>query len=154
MQKKIYPLLFFLFLSSCGYEAIYSQKSSVNYNFSISELNLTGDRGVNLKIKQKLNNYMLNLKDKDFKIKIYSTAAKVIAAKNTSGDATSFKNTVTTNVEVSMNGKFKNSFVIAESFNYNINNNKFSLKKYEKEINSNLAQTVTDKLIFRLSNIQ
>ena len=115
---------------------------------------MTGDRGVNLKIKQKLNNYMLNLKDKDFKIKIYSTAAKVIAAKNTSGDATSFKNTVTTNVEVSMNGKFKNSFVIAESFNYNINNNKFSLKKYEKEINSNLAQTVTDKLIFRLSNIQ
>ena len=154
MQKKIFFLLFFIFLSSCGYEAIYSQKNSVNYNFSISELNFIGDREVNLRIKQRLNNYTLNQSNKDFKVKIYSTSTKVISAKNTSGDATSFRNTVTTSVEVSMNGKFKNSFIIDESFNYNIINNRFSLKKYEREIKNNLAQTVTDKIIFKLSNIQ
>ena len=154
MQKRIFYLLFFLFLSSCGYQAIYSQKSSANYNFSISELNFIGDREVNLKIKQRLNNYILNQNDKDFNVKIYSTSIKVIAAKNTSGDATSFKNTVTTNVEVLINGKLKNSFVITESFNYNNDDNKFSLKRYEREIKNNLAQTVTDKLIFKLSNIQ
>ena len=154
MQKKIFFLLFFLFLSSCSYEAIYSQKSSVNYNFSISELNFAGDREVNLKIKQILNSYTLNQNDKNFEVKIYSTSAKVIAAKNTSGDATIFKNTVTANVEVLINGKSKNSFVIIESFNYNIIDNKFSLKRYEREIKNNLAQTVTDKLIFKLSNIQ
>ena len=154
MQKKIFFLLFFIFLSSCGYEAIYSQKNSVNYNFSISELNFTGDREVNLRIKQRLNNYTLNQSNKDFKVKIYSTSTKVISAKNTSGDATSFRNTVTTSVEVSMDGKFKNSFIIDESFSYNIINNRFSLKKYEREIKNNLAQTVTDKIIFKLSNIQ
>ena len=53
-----------------------------------------------------------------------------------------------------MNGKFKNSFTIDESFNYNIINNRFSLKRYEREIKNNLAQTVTDKIIFKLSNIQ
>ena len=120
MQKKIFFLLFFIFLPSCGYEAIYSQKNSVNYNFSISELNFIGDREVNLRIKQRLNNYTLNQSNKNFKVKIYSTSTKVISAKNTSGDATSFRNTVTTSVEVSMDGKFKNSFIIDESFSYNI----------------------------------
>ena len=31
---------------------------------------------------------------------------------------------------------------------------KFSLKKYEKEIKNNLAETITDKLILKLPNIQ
>ena len=70
------------------------------------------------------------------------------------GDATSFRNTVATNVEVLMDNKFKNSFLIVESFNYNNNLNKFSLKRYEKEIKSNLAETIADKLILKLSNIQ
>ena len=53
-----------------------------------------------------------------------------------------------------MNNKFKNNFIIMESFNYNNNSNKFNLKKYEKEIKNNLAETASDKLIFKLSNIQ
>ena len=154
MQKKIITFFLLLLLPSCGYDAIYSKKNSMNYNFSISELNFIGDREVNLRIKQRLNNYTLNQSNKDFKVKIYSTSTKVISAKNTSGDATSFRNTVTTSVEVSMNGKFKNSFIIDESFNYNIINNRFSLKKYEREIKNNLAETISDKLIFKLSNVQ
>jgi len=154
MQKKIFLLLFFLFLSSCGYDAIYSKKNSINYNFSINELNFIGDRDFNLKIKERLNSYTLNKKNKDFKIKISSTSVKTVAAKDTTGDATSFKNTVIINVEISTNDKLKNSFVMSESFNYNNNTDKFSLKRYEREIKNNLAETISEKLIFKLSNIQ
>ena len=154
MQKRIFLLLFFIFLSSCGYEAIYSQKNSVNYNFSISELNFIGDRDINLKMKERLNSYTLNKKDKDFKIKISSNTAKAVAAKDTTGDATSFKNTVIINVEISKNDKLINGFVMSESFNYNNNSDKFSLKRYEREIKNNLAETISEKLIFKLSNIQ
>ena len=154
MQKKIFSFLLFLFLSSCGYDAIYSKKNSIDYNFSISGLSFIGDRGVNLKIKERLENYMINKKNKNFALKISSTSTKKIAAKNISGDATSFKNTIATNVEVSMNGNFKNNFVIFESFNYNNNSNRFALKRYEKKIKNNLAETITGKLILRLSNIQ
>ena len=70
------------------------------------------------------------------------------------GDAVTFKNTITVNIEVSMNNKFKNSFVIVESFIYKNNSNRFNLKKYEREIKNNLAETITDKLILKLSNIQ
>jgi hypothetical protein len=153
IQKKII-LLLLLLLSSCGYEAIYSKKNSIDYDFSVSELNFVGDRAVNLKIKEKLSTYTQSKKDKDFILKVTSTSKKIILAKNTAGDATSFKNTISINIEVLMNNKFKSNFIILESFNYNNISNKFDLKRYEEEIKNNLAETASDKLIFKLSNIQ
>ena len=152
-QKKII-LLLLLLLSSCGYEAIYSLKNSVNYNFSVSELSFVGDRRINLKIKEKLNNYTLDKKDKDFILRISSTSEKIVLAKNTAGDATTFKNSISINIEVLMNNKFKRNFIILESFNYNDISNKFNLKQHEEEIKNNLAEAASDKLIFKLSNIQ
>jgi len=154
MLRKQIILLLLLLLSSCGYEAIYSKKNSINYSFSVSDLSFVGDRIVNLKIKEKLNNYAQAKKDKDFILRISSTSEKITLAKNTAGDATSFKNSVSINVEVLMNNKFKSNFIILESFNYNNISNKFNLKKYEDEIKNNLAETASDKLIFKLSNIQ
>ena len=152
-QKKII-LLFLLLLSSCGYEAIYSKKNSINYNFSIGKLNFVGDRTINLKIKEKLNNYTQSKKDKDFILKVTSTSEKIILSKDAAGDATSFINKVSINIDVLTNNKFKSNFIILESFNYNNISNKFNLKKYENEIKNNLAETASDKLIFKLSNIQ
>jgi len=53
-----------------------------------------------------------------------------------------------------MNNKFKSNLRIIESFNYNNISNKFDLKNYEDEIKNNLAETATEKIIFKLSNIQ
>ena len=152
-QKQII-LLLLLLLSSCGYEAIYSKKNSANYDFTVSDLSFVGDRTVNLKIKEKLKNYAQDKKEKDFILKISSTSEKVILSKNTAGDATFFKNSISINVEVLMNNKFKSNFVILESFNYNNTSNKFDLKQHEKDIKNNLAEAASDKLIFKLSNIQ
>jgi len=154
MLKRKIILLFLFLLSSCGYEAIHSKKNSVNYIFSVSELSFVGEKTVNQKIKQKLNNYTQNKKDRDFILRISSTSEKIILAKNIAGDATSFKNKVSINIKVLMNNKLENNFIITESFNYNNISNKFNLKKYEEEIKNNLAEAATDKLIFKLSNIQ
>ena len=153
IQKKIIFLLLLL-LSSCGYDAIHSKKNSANYSFSVSELDFVGDRTINLKIKQKLNNYTQDKKDKNFILKISTNSQKIILAKNSAGDATNFKNTISINVDVLMNNTLKSNFTIIESFNYNDISNKFNLKKYEEEIKNNLAEAATDKLIFKLSNIQ
>ena len=153
MQKKIFTLILFLFLSSCGYEAIHSKKNSKNYNFSIDKLNFIGQREINLKIKEKLNNYTLSKNNKKFTLSISSISEKTILAKDTSGDATSFQNKIILQVESIMNNKLKNNFTIIEYFNYNNNSNKFELKRYEREIRNNLAEIASDKLIFKLSNI-
>ena len=154
MQKKIFSFLFLFLLSSCGYEATYSKKNLLNYDFSISEINFTGDREVNVKMKERLNNYIINKKNKNFKLTILSIATKTVSAKSISGDATNFKSTVSIKVDLVMNNKLKNNFNISESFNYNNSSNKFNLKTYEKNIKNNLTELITEKLIFRLSNIK
>ena len=153
MQKKIFTYLLLLLLSSCGYEAIYSKKNYINNNFSISELNLAGDRVINLKIKQKVNNYTLVTKDKDFKLKISSTSEKKIIAKNTSGDSTIFKITIKVNTDITTKDGYKSNMQIVENFTYNNNLDKFGLKEYEREIKRNLAETAANKLVSRLSRI-
>ena len=80
MLKKTFLLILFLFVYSCGYEAIHSKKNMVSYNFSINEINFVGDREVNLKIKQKLNNYILNKKDKNFTLNLTSFRKKDVLA--------------------------------------------------------------------------
>ena len=154
MKKKIFSFLIFLFLSSCGYEALYSEKNQINYNFSISELILNGDREVNLKIKEKLNNYILDKKDKTFRLRISSNSKKIIIAKNRVGNATNFKIEITVDMEVLKNNGLKSNFVIIESFDYNNNSDKFELKSYEREIKNNLSNTISNKLKLKLSNIK
>ena len=153
LKKTLIPILL-LFLSSCGYEAIHSKKNSINYNFSLNELTFVGDRDVGLKIKEKINKYTLNKKNKNFSLEISSAKDKMVLAKDTAGDATSFRSTVTVDIKVIMKNNFKNNLRFIESFNYNNDTDKFSLKKYEREIINNLAETVAEKLIFKLSNIQ
>ena len=152
MKKKTFTFLLFLFLSSCGYEATYSLKNRAIYAFSISELVLTGDRQVNLKIKQMLipySNPKLK-KEKDFVLKISSSSEKIITTKDASGDATKFKNEITVNVQVFLEGEYKSNLVIKEEFIYDNNSNTFELKTYENEIKNNLAEAIVDKILFKL----
>jgi hypothetical protein len=154
MEKKIFTFILLIFLSSCGYEAIYSVKNTKNYNFSISKLSFIGDREINLKIKQKLNNYTQETKDINFILKITSTSEKIILSKNVAGDSTNFKIETIVNIDVFNKDKLKNNFIITETFSYDNNSNKFELKSHEKEIKKNLADTIAEKLIFKLANIK
>ena len=154
MEKKIFTFILLIFLSSCGYEATYSVKNIKNYNFSISKLSFIGDREINLKIKQKLSNYTQEIKDINFILKITSTSEKIILAKDAAGDSANFKIETIVNIDVFNKEKLKSNFIITESFNYDNNSNKFELKNYEKEIKRNLANIITEKLIFKLANIK
>ena len=154
MKKKTFTFLLFLFLSSCGYEATYSLKNRIKYAFSINELNLTGDRQINLKIKQILSPYS-NPKikeDKIFTLKISSSSEKITIAKDASGDATKFKNEIIVNVQVFLNEEYKSNFIIKENFIYDNSANTFELKTYEKQIKDNLAEAAVDKILFKLAN--
>jgi hypothetical protein len=156
MKNKILSFLIFLFLSSCGYEARYSDKNQIDYDFSISELNFNkdGDRQINLKLKEKLSMYTQNQKNNNFKLRILSASKKSIIAKDVASNATNFMIEITVDVEVLKNDNLRNNFSIIESFNYNNNSDKFELKNYEKEIKNNLSNTASNKLILKLSSIQ
>ena len=154
MLKKILTIILFISLSSCGYKAMYSIKNSANYDFFISELTFIGDRVINIKMKTKLNNYTLVKKDKNFIIRISSSAEKIIIAKDTAGDATSFKSTIKIDAQVTLENDLVKNLQIVENFTYDNITNQFDLKRYEREIKINLTETATEKLIFKLSNMQ
>ena len=153
MFKKIIIPILLLFLSSCGYKAIHSKKNIVNYDFFISELTTNGNRDVNIKIREKLINYIIIKQGKNLILKISSDVEKVVTAKDTSGDPTGFKYTIIIDIKVMMENDSETYYQIVESFKYNNNTNKFDLKRYEREIIKNLAETATQKLIYKLSNI-
>jgi outer membrane lipopolysaccharide assembly protein LptE/RlpB len=158
MKKKIFTFLLFLFLSSCGYEAIYSLKNRVNYAFQISKLELSGDRQVNLKMKQILSSYSnpnITIENsKIFELKISSDSEKITTTKNASGDATKFKNEITLKVQVSMDGKIISNFSVTENFIYNNNSNTSELRSYENQIKNNLTEAAVNKITRKLALIK
>ena len=154
MLRKTFLLIIFLLLSACGYEAIHSKKNIDSYNFSINELIFVGDRIINLKIKEKLNNYRLNKKEKNFTLKITNNTTKTTLAKNVSGDPTSFKITVKVKIEFLRKDMIRKNLSIIETFNYNNNANKLDLKKYERDVKNSLAELIANKLIFKLTQIK
>ena len=154
MKKKIFTFLLFLFLSSCGYEAAYSLKNRSIYAFSISELVLSGDRQINLKIKQLLNSYT-NPKieeEKKFVLNISSSSEKIITTKDAAGDAVKFKNEITVKVQIFLDGKNTENLVIIEDFIYDNNSDTFELRSYENQIKNNLAESAVKKILFKLIN--
>jgi hypothetical protein len=150
MLNKLFILVLFLFITSCGYEAIYSKKNYTNYEFSISELTFIGERNVNLKIKQGLNNYTSRTKNKNLIVVITSDEKKESIVKDATGDPTKFKITIEINVKVVQDDS-KNNFVMKESFTYDNTSNKLELTEYENEIIDNLTEIITEKIIFKLS---
>jgi outer membrane lipopolysaccharide assembly protein LptE/RlpB len=153
LQKNILIILILL-TTSCGYEAIYAKKNSVNYDFSISSINFEGDRNVNLRIKQELNNYMLIKKNREFNLNIKTVQEKIILAKNTAGDATNFQNTVNVNIKVFIGNKLLKNIEIEKNFKYKNITNKYDLGNYVRELKTNLAETIAEELVIKLSNIQ
>jgi hypothetical protein len=79
---------------------------------------------------------------------------KITIAKNRAGNATSFKNTVKIDVRVQLENNSVKKLQIIQDFTYDSIENQFDLKKYEREIQNNLTETATDKLIIKLSNIK
>ena len=156
MKKKIFTFLLLLFLSSCGYEATYSLKNRPIYAFSISKLDLVGDRQINIKTKQMLSSYSNpKIKDeKSFELKISSNSEKIIITNDASGDATKFENEITLNVRVFMNGEYKSNFLIIKNFTYDNSSNTFELEAYENQIKNNLTESAVSKIIFKLANIK
>ena len=150
----IFLIIFFISPHLLAADMDSTKKNIVNTSFSINELKFEGDRSINLRIKEKLNSYKLVRKDRNFTVIIKSNSDRTVIAKNLAGDPTDYQITLTVFAEIlSKNGK-KNSIKIEENFKYNNSTNKFNLKRYEKEILNNLAEISSDKLIFRLSNIQ
>ena len=97
---------------------------------------------------------MINKKNREFNLDIKTVEEKIILAKNITGDATNFQNTVNVSIKVFIVDKFLKNIEIEKNFKYENIANKYDLGNYVRELKTNLAETIAEELVIKLSNTQ
>ncbi len=149
MFKKILTLVFILnFLSSCEYKPIYSSSNKSNYRIIITDF--SGDKKLNNYIIENLIRNSQRNSSKIISIKINSKYSRQILAKNTLGSTTDYQARAVTEFEINRN-EITEKLVVNEKFDYQKISDSYEEKSYEQTIKSNLASSISQKLILRLS---
>ena len=152
MFKKILTLFFILnFLSGCEYKPIYSNSNKSNYQIIITEL--SGDKILNKYIVRNLKRNSQKNSVEIISIKINSEYSKEILAKNTLGSTTDYQAKAVTKFEINKNEIIEN-LEVSEKFNYQKISDSYEEKSYEQTIKRNLATSISQKLIMRLSIVK
>ena len=150
MNKIITVLLTVLFLTNCGYTPIYSNK---NFDFNIKDIITSTDNLLNSRIKKRL--LSLSNQESSKMISLNLDVQKKIntLSKDTKGDATRFEMVINIQLKITYDhGQNINNF-FEETFNYNVNKNKFELNQYEKEIENLLIDENINRITIYLSKL-
>jgi len=148
MIKKIYLITLLIILNSCGYSSIYSEK---NYNFTITEINYSGDREINNFLKSKFKRYTTRDQEKKFKFDVYTSYKKNPISKDTTGKITVYEMEVAIMIATTSEN-FEKKYNFRENFLIKNDNDKFEEKSYEYSIKQNLTNNIFDKFILALIN--
>jgi len=143
-MKKIFLFISFFLLISCGYQPIFSSKDS---NFLIKEINFDTSDKISSKIKNGLN-YLTSVEEytKIYILKLNSKKTIETTSKDKKGNSLSYKSTIKTNLKIFSNNQLIEEANISKSFNYQNISNKFNLKEYEKIIEKNLIDKITEDI--------
>ena len=136
----------FIVLTGCGFAPMYSKN---NNNFSIEQINFSGERELNNFLKIGLTRYK-NSSDKKFFIDVESEFSKNIITKDKTGKATNYEliANVTFNIESIKKIEFSEKKIIE-----NLDDN-FEQTKQERSVKQIFATSMINRLINQLSIIQ
>ena len=151
-MKKIFLVILILLLNNCGYTPIYSSKDS---NFKIVNLNSNVNNNLTNYIKNSISVFSNEDSDKKLNISFNLKENVSVILKDSKGDPA--KNRLTITVDVSLFDTSKNlvaSNSFSESFQYNIDDNKFNLKQYEKNLKFSLVEQISQQIIEFLTNVK
>ncbi len=150
MKKILFALT--LFLTSCGYQAINKIDKT---NFIVSKYDFLGNSQINKILKRNFdkNKKNDNLQN-EFEIIVNSKLIKSNNSKNRAGEVTNLTIQIIVDLEISQYGKKIKNLSLAESNNYNNNDNKFELKQFEKIIINDLVDKIIRRINLDLSSIK
>ena len=152
MSKKLIFILYFMFLTNCGFTPIHSSKS--NLGVFIESINFqNGDRDLNILIQNNLKRYKPNQLEIGYKIEANTNYQKKAILKDETGSASKYKLEATVIFLVKKENVIK-QFKFFETFSIDKINDDFESKKYEETIKKNFANKITNDLILKISQIQ
>ena len=148
MLKKISLLLLLCSLWNCGYTPLYLKKNDLDQPIKIAKL--SGDSKINKMIMS-----FLGLKvDKNIKsgYTLVLESAKVIEiiSKDKNGNPSVYRSSMKVNFLLSNDGKIIKQKEFNSTFAYNNSEDKFELSQYQKNIEINLINEISEKIVIFL----
>tara|TARA_B100001173_G_C15895741_1_gene507611 strand:- start:470 stop:919 length:450 start_codon:yes stop_codon:yes gene_type:complete len=147
-MKKIY-LILILFITSCGYQPIYSTKNTEGFKFS--KITLIGDNQINQKITK-----MLDLKEVDTDLSLKELELKSLftieeTSKDSKGKVISYRSRASVNLEIKKNEKIIKNQNFFEDFVYSNFEKKSDLIEYQKEIENIIINKIVEEIILYMN---
>ncbi|MDA8726820.1 hypothetical protein N9M33_02080 [Candidatus Pelagibacter bacterium] len=147
MIKKFTIVITLIILTGCGFTPMHSKKN--NNNFSIEQINFSGERELNNFLKIGLTRYKSS-SDKKFFIDVESEFLKIILTKDKTGKITNYELIADVTFKLKSNKKieFSEKKIIEKL------DNNFEQTKQERAVKQIFATSMINKLITQLSLIQ
>ena len=148
MLKKTTLLLLLCFFWSCGYEPLYLKK--IDLDQKIKVVTFSGDRKINKIIRSSLgikedrnltSGYILTLK---------SSKKIDVVSKDKTGNPSTYKSSIIVNLSLTNEETIIKQKEFNSSFTYNNSQNKFSLSQYQRNVELNLINEISEKIFIYL----
>jgi len=140
-MKKISIILLFLMLTNCGYDAIYSKNNSLNV--LVNKIETSGNKNINRII---VSSIKVEEKKAGYQIKLVSTKNSEVVSKDGTGNASIYRTTIIVDFLLSDQAKTIKQKKFSASFTYSNIKNKFDLKQYQKNVEINLINKITEEI--------
>jgi hypothetical protein len=147
MIKKSISLIFLIFfLTNCGFTPVYLKNTNINY--SIEQVDYTGDRELNNFLKSNLNKYKNEKIDKKIFIEINSIYKKNILTKDGTGKITSYELEA---VVIFLIQPLNKEIQVIEKKIMNSMDDKFEETRQERIIKQSFVSSISNKLISEIN---
>ena len=145
LKKNIIILSLILFLANCGFTPIYLKNK--NINFSIEQIEYTGDRDLNNYLKINLDKYRDEKNNNKIFMQAETKYEKNVFSKDSTGKISSYQLKVKTIFLIKSTNK---KIIIIEKKIINSMDDKFEETRYEKSLKQSFAYSISNKLISEL----
>ena len=148
MLKKISLLLLLCFFWSCGYEPLYLKKNDLEKKISVITLN--GDQKINKMIISSLRISEDKNSTTGFTLILKSSKKIDVISKDKAGNPSVYRSSIIANLTLTDSDKIIKQKEFSSSFTYNNTSSKFDLLQYQKNIELNLTNEISEKIFIYL----
>ena len=151
-MKKFILIIIIMFLNSCGFTPIYSSKDS---NYKIISFQKNKNNNLTKYIQDSIISFSNDNAEKNLRLDLNFKEEIIAILKDSKGDPKKNRITIIVDLKVlDKNSDLVVEKIFSENFEYNIVDNKFSLRQYEKNIKLNLVEEITQEIRVFLAEVK
>ena len=148
MTKKITLLLVIFLIWSCGYQPIYLKKN--NLEQKIKTITLNGEQKINKTILTSLGVKVDKNLLAGHSLILKSLKRIDVISKDKNGNPSAYKTSIIVDVSLTEKERIIKQKEFVSTFTYNASDNKFNLSQYQKNIELNLINEISEKIFIYL----